>query len=753
MKHLQFKSSPQNKGLPLMKKNLFLFACTSLLIFSPSMIFAWSSSFNPDAYFEEEEAEEEFFEHDSATISESKKPLAYLATEEEAEIQNPFYSAAVEVEEEKEEKKEQSENPETTYIVQNTQDESLQDFFYSDSLDDNISEANALTSNPSNDDIENPETTYIVQDARDESSQDFFYSNNLDDSIPEATVLTSNPFNDVAELARPEKNDKYLEGYSVDDMTPREIDIIAESKPYVSTEVYIEDEREIAFEEPTPNAIEQLEEVFYSVTTEEASPIISADAGSQSAEGYEFVDAFYSDTPEESPKLVDVVPEASKSDAKIVFEDSRIPSDPKAAQVYATMAEAKSTQQRILEEMRKNDNEVSLIALQAEALLSEDEAVTINVSDAREEEHIAEFVITKNIVKDEDENKELYSDFEELSLEPSAEIAAIKEEEDFESPQFSSESVNKEYEMFFSSMMKENPELAGIKEPFIVDDSKEDIYSYLAMIPSETSNAANDLRSTREFLENNMNESSDEQALASSDDINKAFVHLNKNKTDSERPEKGPKRLPPVSKDTTLFAHDIGDEHLDPPPVDFILRNHAKNLKKATGLKWISSRGADKHPVDHISLVYEAYNIVDIDEAQQLLVYTVETLLEELNNDFRFPNPELKDEILTANDLSVTILFDSFFGRFVDHQYVAKLRMDKGEVVYHAYNCYYKKKNESTCCEKRNETYTQSLDSVLIARDLGELKIDALRTPSLKVFPSFVLSSTDDERPKKEHYY
>jgi hypothetical protein len=95
---------------------------------------------------------------------------------------------------------------------------------------------------------------------------------------------------------------------------------------------------------------------------------------------------------------------------------------------------------------------------------------------------------------------------------------------------------------------------------------------------------------------------------------------------------------------------------------------------------WYNEQG-----VTCICMKFRTQAIVEVLEARDLIVAVVEGFLARVNNDPILPL-YIKDYPLTADNLHINIEFESFFGKYVDPLYMARVVLDCGLVYYYANN-------------------------------------------------------------------
>jgi len=165
------------------------------------------------------------------------------------------------------------------------------------------------------------------------------------------------------------------------------------------------------------------------------------------------------------------------------------------------------------------------------------------------------------------------------------------------------------------------------------------------------------------------------------------------------------------SADEGMEKHEL--EAIYPPSLYMIVLRHAEKLKRQARLHWMGSRGLRKSRVGKFFLAYECYHPLDIEQARKLLVYAVESLLKTINAG-DVPHPQLKHYPLTSQDIDVEIRFDTFFGEYVDRQYVELCEMKNNLVTYYSFSC---QTAFGKCCH-RYERYPDAVNAVRVNLEL-----------------------------------
>jgi len=203
--------------------------------------------------------------------------------------------------------------------------------------------------------------------------------------------------------------------------------------------------------------------------------------------------------------------------------------------------------------------------------------------------------------------------------------------------------------------------------------------------------------------------------------------------TDPSLEEPPPEELPPIEEETKASKT---PSSFSMQSLDHVVRRHAEQLKKITRLHWYGAKGINDRHVNNISIAYECYHALTVEQVRKLFVYTVETLLKAINS-MGEDHPQLAHYPFNYRDLQVAIRFDNFFGQHVDRQYVKMMRMKKGIVEYHSFSCG-QEEHGKKCC-KRKERYPDSVDAVKLDLEYADRfrRIEERRTSGTLVDEAF----------------
>lgn len=122
------------------------------------------------------------------------------------------------------------------------------------------------------------------------------------------------------------------------------------------------------------------------------------------------------------------------------------------------------------------------------------------------------------------------------------------------------------------------------------------------------------------------------------------------------------------------------------PELEYVVITYGNIMETEKGLFLLDSRAYfDEDYFENIEMKFRSQRLLDLCEARDLIVDLVEGFLESVNG-----NPSLplyvEDYPLSAANLTINIEFESFFGKYVDPLYMARLKLEDGIVYYYANN-------------------------------------------------------------------
>lgn len=104
-----------------------------------------------------------------------------------------------------------------------------------------------------------------------------------------------------------------------------------------------------------------------------------------------------------------------------------------------------------------------------------------------------------------------------------------------------------------------------------------------------------------------------------------------------------------------------------------------------------------------LHLEFITQSILEMCDARQLLVHVVEGLLDRINA--AYPSYHLSPYPLTANQLNISIIFESFYVHYDDPFYIGWITLQDGMAYYYAYTV---ENRDLDLWHTRNEAYFQS---------------------------------------------
>jgi len=93
------------------------------------------------------------------------------------------------------------------------------------------------------------------------------------------------------------------------------------------------------------------------------------------------------------------------------------------------------------------------------------------------------------------------------------------------------------------------------------------------------------------------------------------------------------------------------------------------------------------HGITRLNLCFSSMVTLDLCDARYLLVDIVENYLRLFNEHYILAS-EVRRPPLTPDDLYLIVTFESFYGRYVDEQYVNQIRMYQGCVTYYDFEAF-----------------------------------------------------------------
>lgn len=152
---------------------------------------------------------------------------------------------------------------------------------------------------------------------------------------------------------------------------------------------------------------------------------------------------------------------------------------------------------------------------------------------------------------------------------------------------------------------------------------------------------------------------------------------------------------------------------IDSEEMTRLVLNYSKELKIRRALDLEDSWVSYDDSIKKICLEYSSQRLLTLEEARLLMVELVEGFLERLNNN-AFLSYELETFPFTADNLSVRINFESFFGMYVDILYIGQVWLQAGCVDFYAFD---RKIDGIDWDHHRFEPYTKSREIALLKKE------------------------------------
>ena len=154
---------------------------------------------------------------------------------------------------------------------------------------------------------------------------------------------------------------------------------------------------------------------------------------------------------------------------------------------------------------------------------------------------------------------------------------------------------------------------------------------------------------------------------------------------------------------------------IDSEEVSKIVVNFATAMKVEKHLELEDSWAYYNDDIEKFYLEFSSQRALTVYDARLILVELVEEFLYRVNNN-NFVSFELRQYPLTADNLDVKINFESFYGRYIDEQYVGWLRLKNGCVRFYAFDNKDLSINGIDWHQIRFEPYVKSRELALLKR-------------------------------------
>ncbi|MBA2368560.1 MAG: hypothetical protein H0V82_06010 [Candidatus Protochlamydia sp.] len=165
---------------------------------------------------------------------------------------------------------------------------------------------------------------------------------------------------------------------------------------------------------------------------------------------------------------------------------------------------------------------------------------------------------------------------------------------------------------------------------------------------------------------------------------------------------------------TKVVGHGPWVKKIDSEELSKIVIGFSAKMKIDKHLELEDSWAAYDDYIQRICLHYSSQRLLTVYDARLLMVEVVEEFLDRLNNN-TIIGFELEHFPFTADDIDVKINFESFYGRFLDMQYVGLAWLQCGCVHFYAFD---RKNLRIDWSHDRFEPYTKSRELALIKREV-----------------------------------
>lgn len=121
------------------------------------------------------------------------------------------------------------------------------------------------------------------------------------------------------------------------------------------------------------------------------------------------------------------------------------------------------------------------------------------------------------------------------------------------------------------------------------------------------------------------------------------------------------------------------------PELEYVVVTYGDELLREKRLYLrCAHAGYDDDYIQKVEMYFRTQAIMDIDEARDLMVYLVEGFLARVNEDETL-SWDLGSYPFNPSNLKVEIEFESFYTKYVDEDYLARVTMDRSMVNYYSH--------------------------------------------------------------------
>lgn len=120
------------------------------------------------------------------------------------------------------------------------------------------------------------------------------------------------------------------------------------------------------------------------------------------------------------------------------------------------------------------------------------------------------------------------------------------------------------------------------------------------------------------------------------------------------------------------------------PELEYVVISYGNTLEDNERLFLLDSRAwYDENGCNRICMSFRTQRLVKVCEARDIIVHLVEGFLERVNGDPMLPL-YVNNFPFSPENLKINIEFESFFGKYVDAEYMARVKLEDGIVFYYA---------------------------------------------------------------------
>lgn len=114
-----------------------------------------------------------------------------------------------------------------------------------------------------------------------------------------------------------------------------------------------------------------------------------------------------------------------------------------------------------------------------------------------------------------------------------------------------------------------------------------------------------------------------------------------------------------------------------------------------------------------IQVQFTSQDLLEMCDARALIVDLTENILAKLNQNSTL-GQEFADFPFRPSNLEIYIIFDSYFGRYINPLYITWICMEDGQIAYYTFELLY---SNNVCWHARRESYATSREIVVYQRE------------------------------------